>query len=143
MTLIAPLPPTTLGNTPATDLRNAALVIEHAGWVQGAAIGRVSGKVCALGALWIATGMRPAHVPQAWGDGEFWQLAGSEDGERFALAVRVLARWVGLPPAEFNDNRACSAVVVTTAMRDAADDWERRHLPPSQADLVLAAGPTK
>lgn len=138
-------------NTPATDLRNAALVIEQ-GWVQGAVIDERTGRVCALGAVRVSTGGRlarqapglccpvcTAHRP--------YTLVGGDMG-RYNAAVNELARLLPYGGGEaavarYNDTflpASGGAEYMARLMRRAADRWEYEHAREAR-EVVVAARP--
>lgn len=130
-------------DTPASDLRNAALVIEQ-GWTRGAMVNEHNGGVCALGAIRLATGTRlvregaghclvcDAHRP--------FRLIGGDRG-RYGPAVRALAealprrgRFSGnaeTDVADYNDTLGFLGPAgtrhVADLMRAAAARWESEH----------------
>lgn len=78
-------------DTAAADLRNAGLVVKHAGHFRNALVSRIDGSVCALGAIQLATFKRLAKISAT---GEFTPLsqsAYSSDLSRADNAVLVFA----------------------------------------------------
>lgn len=78
----------------AADLRNAALVVKHAGYFKNAMVNRNSGEVCALGAIELATYKRLAFIDapiSAW-----VSLVVGDDASRYRFenAVIVFADFV-------------------------------------------------
>lgn len=64
--------------TAAADLRNAALVLKHAGHYQGALVSQCTGAVCQIGAIDLATYRKLVgpEIPKGWeaitGKRRFW-----------------------------------------------------------------------
>lgn len=141
-----------MGNTPATDLRNAALVVEHCGWTQGTVLRRNSGEVCAVGAIELATDytlvMDDVKLPGAVirrfnmaGTGSSREAATINALDRHLRAQRLRSH-----VESWNDQPGRTPVQVARAMRRAADRWERENQPapaPTRSELDLAGGPTK
>lgn len=122
------------GNTVATDLRNAALVVEQ-GWAQDTMVDRVTGYVCADGALRLAAGAKlmrggyslfrvaPIDGHEGFGWGPEW--AGSV---RYVQASNWMEKSLGLRLVHWNDCYAGSSQEVADKMREAADKWEEEHM---------------
>lgn len=139
-------------NTVATDLRNAALVIEHAGWTQGSDVDWETGGVCAVGSLNLATRFKLARIcevghhdaPSLWTQQTTSAYGQAETLRRAKAAEKWLERFTdGGLITEWNDEEGRSAVEVTALMREAADWWDitERQLAATQADHELAGGP--
>lgn len=147
------------GNTPATDLRNAAFVVEMPrNWTRGTTFEPSSGRMCAGGAIHAATNMKIVTIRSSN------QAKVGSSGVRFdpqavlteasTLEARLLsatnALQRSLPDwniAGWNDSVVTGPEEVAAQMRLAADQWESEHpeLAQSvrQADLELAGGPAE
>ncbi|MFB6396180.1 DUF6197 family protein [Polymorphospora lycopeni] len=127
-------PPTTGDTTPADLLRGAALYIERHGWNQGAFFQLPTrhrlAPACAMGALRIAaTGTTDSIIL----DDVFTQVLAAQailanhlepDYDHTTdleadLNFEVISDW--------NDDGDRTAAEVVTALRDAADTWDRLH----------------
>lgn len=145
----------------SADLRNAALVMEHLGWTRAYEVAPATGKVCAVGAIYLATRSRLdydqgegtwTYVPCTFDPEESYQR-----GDRAVQAESWLESWVtgisdydDVPQWNDNDEDLTPEDVVAT-LREAADEWDQRHygdpLPypemPARSELTLAGGPTQ
>lgn len=86
--------------TGASDLRNAALVVEHAGHTKGGLVDYDLGTVCAVGAIDLATFRRLAHIDSPINR---WLVIESfDDAERYRaeIAYTILADFL---PTELCD----------------------------------------
>ncbi|MEV0396917.1 DUF6197 family protein [Polymorphospora rubra] len=131
-------PPTTGDITPADLLRNAAVYLERHGWQQGFLLGlgfdTPYPPACALGAI------RMAATGNA--DDVITTTIPADDYTACLLAQAILANH--LEPdydhtndieadlnfeviSDWNDDTERTANDVTTALRDAADTWDRQH----------------
>lgn len=141
-------------NTVASDLRNAALVIEYAGWTQGTEVDCVDGSVCAVGSIGLATRTKLVKIAvsndsQARPVTTWTQAPVTEvDGEmlrRYSAAERWLDRFIedGESVTGWNDDPERTDYEVIELMRLAADGWDMAEnaLVATQADHELAGGP--
>lgn len=118
--------------TAAADLRNAALVIEHLGHTRHIAIGPTEPRVCAVGALQLATDGKLTRTPEGVWYGSVLTGAG---GGRLERAVEALADTLpsGLCPdcppdpdhptdrvTHFNDDHCPGGDTMATLLRIAA-----------------------
>lgn len=139
-------------NTPATVLRNAALVVEH-GWTRHTYTDRYTGNVCAMGAIHLASGASKLidvreTSPYNYGV-ESIQGVGSTLADAAAAALSdelsVSRRGWHTSVTGWNDCTVACAADVAAMMRAAADRWEKWNRPaqpaPVRSELELAGGP--
>lgn len=134
------------GNTPATDLRNAALVVEQPGtWTRDTMFAESGGRVCALGAIEVAVAAKITTLDRARFHADplpevFW----GANRKRVVAATHALAGTIRPSVPQWNDTVVTGPEEVAAQMRLAADRWEAENqLAQSvrQADLDLASGP--
>lgn len=140
------------GNTPASALRNAALVVEY-GWTRGSYIQPVTGDVCAMGAIILGSGASKLVTDERGLFGAQDILQPSTEWADIVTATEQVLRAdllehnpnAYISVTGWNDEHAADATVVAATMRRAADRWEQEHQPAlvAQADLALASGPSK
>lgn len=136
------------GNTPATDLRNAAFVVEMPGnWTRGTMFNNRTGAMCAGGAIHAVTNMKIVTVDYRGTRFDPQAVLARGVTERLAAATFILMRSLdeALSIPYWNDNVVNGPEEVAAQMRLAADRWEAENpdLAQSvrQADLDLASGP--
>lgn len=102
------------------DLMNAALVAEHAGWVQGTLVDLDSGAVCSLGAIEVST-FKKLRTMTVAGDTE-WYTAGHEEAGKYRSenAAAVLAQVL---PDELCES--CTQCVCGDGWEHHSESWER------------------
>lgn len=136
----------------SADLRNAALVMEHAGWTRNFEVEPGYGAVCAVGSIYLATRARLIHkhgfgwkyVPYGATPEEM-----HERNRRAAEAENWLQSIIAADTdyddvPQWNDNEDLTREDVVATMREAADEWDRlqqAEAAPVQAELDLAGGP--
>lgn len=133
------------GNTPATDLRNAALVIEQVpgGWTRNTAVHPQTGGVCAMGALVLACGAGLTHNGHVFQLGSLGTSLGAtqryeEAHHALQAELRIIHGRTAVP--YWNDEVAADAHAVVYTMRRAAERWEREHVTRA-AERLVGDGP--
>ena len=113
--------------TPAVTLRAAALYLDRHGWCQGSYYEQTATlftpAACTVGAIGMVCYGSPVDAPAQHFDDPGW-------GD-FEAAVAFLDRYLigpyDLDVYSFNDAHGRTAEQVTTALRSAADEWDRTH----------------
>jgi hypothetical protein len=119
----------------AADLRNAALVIKHAGHFQGALVDRHTGAVCAVGGVELATYKRLVQpIKGVWGtfvinDGG-WDRLSDRDTYRCDNAIIVLADMI--------PNELCDLCAADREPWEKVTHWNDNHcVTPELAQNVM------